>query len=70
MGWQQGNKPQALPVPDEHSNCWEVDWEGKARCTDGNHATQKPVVSSNCRCSNTPGPGTSASRRSPAAAAS
>jgi hypothetical protein len=29
MGWQQGNKPQALPVPDEHSNCWEVDWEGK-----------------------------------------
>jgi DNA modification methylase len=43
MGWVQGNKPQALPVPDEHSNCWEVDWEGKARCTDGVHATQKPV---------------------------
>lgn len=43
MGWQQGNKPEALPVPDEYSNCWEVDWEGKARCTDGNHPTQKPV---------------------------
>ncbi|MFH2053561.1 MAG: DNA methyltransferase [bacterium] len=43
MGWQQGHKPQALPVPDEHSNCWEVDWEGKARCTDGQHPTQKPV---------------------------
>jgi DNA modification methylase len=43
MGWQQGNKPEALPVPDEHSNAWEVDWEGKARCTDGNHPTQKPV---------------------------
>ncbi|MGD9547802.1 MAG: site-specific DNA-methyltransferase [Candidatus Krumholzibacteriia bacterium] len=43
MGWRQGHKPQALPVPDEHSNCWEVDWEGKARCTDGQHPTQKPV---------------------------
>ena len=43
MGWQQGHKPAALPVPDEHSNCWEVDWEGKARCTDGQHPTQKPV---------------------------
>ena len=43
MGWQQGHKPEALPVPDEHSNCWEVDWEGKARCTDGQHPTQKPV---------------------------
>lgn len=43
MGWQQGHKPEALPVPDEHSNCWEVDWEGKARCTDGNHPTQKAV---------------------------
>ncbi|MBU2501969.1 ParB N-terminal domain-containing protein [bacterium] len=43
MGWQQGHKPHALPVPDEHSNCWEVDWEGKARCTDGQHPTQKPV---------------------------
>ncbi|MBK9471834.1 MAG: DNA modification methylase [bacterium] len=43
MGWQQGHKPEALPVPDEHSNAWEVDWEGKARCTDGQHPTQKPV---------------------------
>ena len=43
MGWQQGHKPEALPVPDEHSNCWEVDWEGKARCTDHQHPTQKPV---------------------------
>ena len=43
MGWQQGHKPTALSVPDEYSNCWEVDWEGKARCTDGQHPTQKPV---------------------------
>ncbi|MBU2500751.1 DNA methylase, partial [bacterium] len=43
MGWQQGHKPEALPVPDEHSNCWETGWEGKARCTDGQHPTQKPV---------------------------
>jgi DNA modification methylase len=43
MGWQQGNKPEALRVTDEYSNCWEVDWEGKARCTDGQHPTQKPV---------------------------
>lgn len=43
MGWQQGHKPLALQVPDEHSNCWEVDWEGKARCSDGQHPTQKPV---------------------------
>jgi DNA modification methylase len=43
MGWQQGNKPEALPVTDEYSNAWEVDWEGKARCTDNQHPTQKPV---------------------------
>ena len=43
MGWQQGHKPPALSVPDEYSNAWEVDWEGKARCTDGQHPTQKPV---------------------------
>lgn len=43
MGWHQGHKPAALPVPDESSNVWEVDWEGKARCTDGVHPTQKPV---------------------------
>jgi len=43
MGWQQGNKPAMYPVPDEQSNIWEVDWEGKARCTDGAHPTQKPV---------------------------
>jgi DNA modification methylase len=43
MGWQQGHKPAAYPVTDEKSNVWEVDWEGKARCTDGQHPTQKPV---------------------------
>jgi len=43
MGWQQGHKPPVNPVPDEMSNVWEVDWEGKARCTDGTHPTQKPV---------------------------
>jgi len=43
MGWQQGNKPEALPVTDEYSNAWEIDWEGKARCTDNQHPTQKPV---------------------------
>jgi DNA modification methylase len=43
MGWQKGHKPAAYQVPDESSNVWEVDWEGKARCTDGNHPTQKPV---------------------------
>ncbi len=43
MGWQQGHKPAAYPVADEKSNVWEVDWEGKARCTDGQHPTQKPV---------------------------
>jgi DNA modification methylase len=43
MGWRQGHKPAAYPISDEHSNVWEVDWEGKARCTDGLHPTQKPV---------------------------
>lgn len=43
MGWQQGHKPETLPVTDEYSNAWEIDWEGKARCTDGQHPTQKPV---------------------------
>ncbi|HOX27410.1 MAG TPA: DNA methyltransferase [Candidatus Krumholzibacteria bacterium] len=43
MGWRQGHKPAAFPVADEQSNVWEVDWEGKARCTDGIHPTQKPV---------------------------
>lgn len=43
MGWQQGHKPAAYPVDGEKSNVWEVDWEGKARCTDGQHPTQKPV---------------------------
>ena len=43
MGWQQGHKPAAYPVDGEKSNVWEVDWEGKARCTDGLHPTQKPV---------------------------
>lgn len=43
MGWQQGHKPQVQAVTDEYSNCWEVDWEGKARCTDSQHPTQKPI---------------------------
>ncbi|MEE4272306.1 MAG: DNA methyltransferase [Thermoanaerobaculales bacterium] len=43
MGWQQSHKPQAYQVQGESSNVWEVDWEGKARCTDGIHPTQKPV---------------------------
>jgi len=43
MGWRQGHKPPAFPVPDEPSNAWECDWSGKARCTDGLHPTQKPV---------------------------
>ena len=43
MGWQQGHKPRANTIHDEMSNVWEVDWEGKARCTDGQHPTQKPV---------------------------
>ena len=43
MGWRQGHKPAALAVPDERTNCWEVDWEGRARCTDGLHPTQKPT---------------------------
>lgn len=43
MGWRQSHKPQAYQVKDETSNVWEIDWEGKARCTDGVHPTQKPV---------------------------
>lgn len=43
MGWQQGHKPAVYQVPDEMTNVWEVDWEGKARCTAGVHPTQKPV---------------------------
>jgi DNA modification methylase len=43
MGWRAGHKPDVNQVPGEFTNVWEVDWEGKARCTDGNHPTQKPV---------------------------
>lgn len=43
MGWRKGHKPAVHAVSDEHSNCWEVDWEGKKRSTDGVHPTQKPV---------------------------
>ena len=43
MGWRQGHKPAAYSVDDEKSNVWEIDWEGKARCTDGLHPTQKPT---------------------------
>ena len=42
MGWVQGNRPRLNKV-DELSNVWHVDWEGKKRCTDGNHPTQKPI---------------------------
>jgi DNA modification methylase len=43
MGWRQSHKPPAYPIDDERTNVWEVDWEGKARCTDGLHPTQKPT---------------------------
>ena len=43
MGWRQSHKPPLMPVADEHSNVWEVDFDGKARCTDREHPTQKPV---------------------------
>jgi len=43
MGWHKGHKPPMYLVPDEQSNVWEMGWEGKARCTDGVHPTQKPV---------------------------
>jgi len=43
MGWRQGHKPAAYSIDDEKSNVWEVDWEGRARCTDGLHPTQKPT---------------------------
>jgi len=43
IGWKPGHKPDVYQVPDEYTNVWECDWEGKARCTDGAHPTQKPV---------------------------
>ncbi|MBU1675621.1 hypothetical protein KKA85_07545, partial [bacterium] len=42
MGWRQGHKPPVYQVADESSNVWEVDWEGKARCTDGLHPCLHP----------------------------
>lgn len=43
MGWKPGHKPDVLAVPGEFTNVWEADWEGKARCTDSQHPTQKPT---------------------------
>ncbi len=43
VGWQQGHKPLVNTFGEEHSNVWEIDWEGKARCVDSVHPTQKPV---------------------------
>lgn len=43
VGWRPGHKPHAQAVPGEFTNVWAVDWEGKARCTDAQHPTQKPV---------------------------
>ncbi|MFC1476292.1 DNA modification methylase, partial [Candidatus Zixiibacteriota bacterium] len=43
VGWQQGHKPLVNTVGEENSNVWEIDWEGKARCMDSVHPTQKPV---------------------------
>jgi DNA modification methylase len=42
MGWQQGHRPLTNKI-DEMTNVWQVDWEGKGRCTDGVHPTQKPI---------------------------
>ena len=68
MGWQQGHKPAALPVPDEHSNCWEVDWEGKARCTDGQHPDPEADPPSSSPMLSAPARAPSAWRRSRAPA--
>jgi DNA modification methylase len=43
VGWQQGHKPLVNTIEGEHSNVWEINWEGKARCVDSVHPTQKPV---------------------------
>jgi DNA modification methylase len=43
VGWQEGHKPLVITIEGEYSNVWEVDWEGKARCVDSVHPTQKPV---------------------------
>jgi len=42
MGWRQGDKPEHDGVHD-HDSVWEVDWDGKARSTDGVHPCTKPV---------------------------
>jgi DNA modification methylase len=43
VGWQEGHKPLVNTIEGEHSNVWEINWEGKARCVDSVHPTQKPV---------------------------
>ena len=42
MGWRKGNQPEHDGVPD-HDSVWEVDFDGKARSTDGWHPTAKPT---------------------------
>ena len=43
MGWVQGDRPLINKI-DQMSNVWVYDWEGKGRCTDGVHPTQKPIM--------------------------
>jgi len=43
VGWEEGHKPLVNTMEDEHSNVWQVDWQGKARCVDSVHPTQKPI---------------------------
>lgn len=41
FGWPQGHRPVFTPkMPD---TVWECDWEGKARPTEGEHPTEKPL---------------------------
>ncbi len=42
MGWRKGNQPEHDGVHD-HDSVWEVDFDGKARSTDGWHPTAKPT---------------------------
>ena len=47
--WQTGKSLEQLShaelveIVKELSNLWEIDWEGKARVTDNEHPTQKPL---------------------------
>jgi DNA modification methylase len=42
MGWRKGDQPEHDGTHD-HDSVWEVDFEGKARSTNANHPTAKPV---------------------------